>query len=141
MQRTTLETHINFNRNPDTQKALTETAIADEANFLNQKVLKQLEVFDQNRLGKHLSCRTRDVSIIEKKRSHGIHMLQKAKLSFKQTPYAPIRRWGESCMDLRVNINNELRRIQRKIDREKSPARKLRLMKAYEDLVYTLKGP
>ena len=44
-------------------------------------------------------------------------------------------------MDLRVKISNELRRIRRKIDREKSPAKKLRLIKAYEDLVYTLKGP
>ncbi len=44
-------------------------------------------------------------------------------------------------MDLRVNIDNELRRIRKKIDKEKIPAKKLRLMKAYEDLVYTLKNP
>ena len=44
-------------------------------------------------------------------------------------------------MDLRIGINNELRRIRRKIEREKIPAKKMRLMKAYEDLVETLKSP
>jgi len=44
-------------------------------------------------------------------------------------------------MDLRVNINNELRRIRKKIDSEKIPAEKIRLINAYKDLVYTLKVP
>jgi hypothetical protein len=66
MQRTKLETHINFDRNLDTQNALKERPIADEAN-LNRKLQKQLEVFIQNRLVKHLSCRTLDSPITEKR--------------------------------------------------------------------------
>lgn len=53
MQRTKLKPH-NFDRNLDTQNALTERPVADEIN-LNQNVLKQLEVFIQNRLGRHVS--------------------------------------------------------------------------------------
>jgi len=67
MQRTKLEMHINFDRNSDTQNALTETTIANKTNLLNQKVLKQLEVFTQNCLGKHLSYRTMDNSMTEKR--------------------------------------------------------------------------
>jgi predicted transposase YbfD/YdcC len=49
--------------------------------------------------------------------------------------------WEKSHMDLRVKINNELRRIRRKIDSEKIPAEKIHLINAYEDLAYTLKAP
>ncbi|UCC58502.1 MAG: hypothetical protein JSW14_00840 [Candidatus Bathyarchaeum sp.] len=66
MQRTKLETHINFDKNLDTQNALTERPIADKAN-LNKKLQKQLEVIIQNHLVKHLSCRTMANSITEKR--------------------------------------------------------------------------
>ena len=54
MQRTKLETHINFDIKAENKNAITETSIANKDNSVNQKVLKQLEVFAQNRLGKHL---------------------------------------------------------------------------------------
>lgn len=53
MQRPKLKPH-NFDRDLDTQNALTERHVADEIN-LNQNVLKQLEFFIQNRLGRHIS--------------------------------------------------------------------------------------
>jgi hypothetical protein len=53
MQRPKLKQH-NFDRDLDTQNALTEMIVADEIN-LNQNVLEQLEVFIQNRLGRHTS--------------------------------------------------------------------------------------
>jgi len=89
MQRTKLETHINFDRNSDTQSALTETTIADEANFLNQKVLKQLEVFTQNCLVKHLSYRTMDVSIIEKRGHLALTCLEKPSYPLNRHPTRP----------------------------------------------------
>ena len=70
------------------------------------------------------------------------HASERQKSSLKQAPYAPIWRCGrKSRMDLRIGINNELRRIRRKIEREKIPAKKMNLIKAYEDLVETLKSP
>lgn len=62
--------------------------------------------------------------------------------SIEQTPYAPYKKSGVNrLLNLRVKINNELRRIRRKIHSEKIPAEKIRLINAYEDLMYTLKVP
>ena len=47
----------------------------------------------------------------------------------------------ESRMASQINLNNELRKIRRKIDNEKCSAKKIRLLNAYEDLVCTLKSP
>ncbi len=93
MQRTKLETHINFNRKLNTQNALTEKPIADEANFLNQKVLEHLEVFNQNRLGKHLSYRTLNVFITEK-RGHMTFTCLGKPSSFRQRPTRPSEDMG-----------------------------------------------
>lgn len=53
MQRTKPKPH-NLDSDLDPQNALTERPIADETN-LNQNILKQLEVFIQSRLGRHIS--------------------------------------------------------------------------------------
>ena len=72
MQRKNLETHINFDKNSDTQNVLTKRSNVNEANF-DQNVLTQLEVFNQNQLGKHLSHRTMDFSITEKETTWHSH--------------------------------------------------------------------
>ncbi len=89
MQRTKLETHINFDRNADNKNALTETPIANKDNFVNQKVLKQLEVFAQNRLGKHLPCRTMDNSITEKRVHTAFTCLGKPSYPLNRHPTRP----------------------------------------------------
>jgi len=63
MQKTKLKTH-NFSNGLDTQNALTERHVADE--IKKQNVLKQLKVFIQNRLDRHLSYKTMDESTTEK---------------------------------------------------------------------------
>ena len=65
MQRTKLETHINFKRDLETQNALTERTVTDKVNF-NQNFPKQLEVFTQNHLNRQLSYKTMDDPITEK---------------------------------------------------------------------------
>ena len=53
MQKTKLETHVNFIRDLDAQNALIERSVVAEVN-LNMNVLKQLKVFARNRLSRCL---------------------------------------------------------------------------------------
>ena len=79
MQGTKLETHINFDRNLDTQNALTIRLVANEIN-LSQNVLKQLEFFTQNNLSKHMSYKTLDDSTTEKRGYRALTCLGKSKI-------------------------------------------------------------
>jgi len=128
----------NFSSVLDTQSALTERHVANETK--KQNVLKQLDIFIQNSLGRHVSYEAIGESTTENRGHMTLACLAKSGSSFKLAPYAPIQGYGGSRMNLRVKINNELRRIRRKIDCEKSQAKKTRLISAYEDLVYTLKA-
>ena len=89
MQRTKLETHVNFDRKIDNKNALTETPIAKKDNSVTQKVLKQLEVFAQNRLCKHLSYRTMDNAINEKRGRTESKYLEKPSYPFNRSLTRP----------------------------------------------------
>jgi hypothetical protein len=89
MQRTKLETHVNFDRKAENKNALTETPIVNEDNSVNQKVLKQLEFFAQNRLGKHLSYRTMDNAITERRGRTEYKYLEKQSYPFNRSPTHP----------------------------------------------------
>ena len=67
----------NFSNGLDTQNALTERHVADE--IKKQKVLRQLEVFIQNRLSRHMPYNTMDKSTTEKRRHMTLTCLGKSK--------------------------------------------------------------
>ncbi len=79
MQRTKLETHINFDRDFKAQNALTERTVADEVN-LNQNFPKQLEFLTQNNLGMQLSYKTIDDPITEKRGHMALTCLNDSKV-------------------------------------------------------------
>ena len=79
MQKTKIKAHTNFDIDLDAQNALIERSVAAEVN-LKRNVLKQLETFARNRLGKCLSSRTMSVSSTENRCHMALTSLGKSKI-------------------------------------------------------------